>query len=257
MPKRPNNQSPMSTQRAMTMEQLQSKLDDLVLENEQLKNKVAALEHRLSTSTGAPDVAGPQCQVKSIFSYGCPPSSMFAKTATGDLAATRPDIAYLTHHIDIARTANLMAQKSMFAVVENLPEPTDISVDKSKRQSSKGDTQLVKQICMNANITPPRETWRHPSRSQVKPRPLKVQFESVAARDDFLREFNRNLPTGFTGRRPSSRRDMTPAELSLLYELRREAYARNQAAGQVAFVIRDLEIIELKSPRPFRQLSCP
>lgn len=243
----------MSTRSAVTLEQMQLSLNALLIENQQLKQKLAELEERLSTSTnGAQDVDGPQNQVKSIFPFGCPPTSIFYKSAVGDMSATRADIAYLANHIDIAKTATLMQQKSFYAVVENLSEPLDVPVDKRKRQSSAADTRFVEGICSRADISAPCETWRHPSKSQFKPRPLKVRFETVASRDDFIREFSRNLQNDFTGRRPTCRRDMTPAELSLLYELRREAYARNKAAGQIAFVVRDLDIIELKSPRPFR-----
>lgn len=253
MTKRKCNTSPTSTRGAMTLEQMQTSMNALLIENQQLKHKLAELESRLSTSfNGAQGVAGPQNQVMSFFPYGCPPFSIFSKSAVGDLAATRPDVSYLAHHIDIAKTANLMAQKSFYAVVENLCEPTDIAVDKSKRQSSVADSRFVQDICTRAEITKPCETWRHPSKSQIKPRPLKVRFETVAARDDFLREFSRNLANNFTGRRPTVRRDMTPVELKLLYELRKEVYARNKAAGQIAFVVRDLDIIELKSPRPFK-----
>ena len=179
--------------------------------------------------------------------FGAPPSYAFQRTNTADMARSYPEIAGLVYQIDTARASSVMQEKSLHAVVENLPEPPD--ADKKVKQKHDSDRTLMQKICESAGIEQPEDVWRHPSRSDTRSRPIKVKFKSTDARNDFIRLFRRNLSVHYNpslqgGRLPSCRRDMSPPELQLLYILRKIAYNQNAAAGKNAWYVRDLILTE-------------
>ena len=49
-----------------------------------------------------------------------------------------------------------------------------------------------------------------------------------------------------------ARRDMTSNELKILYDLRKQAFEANQAAGVYKYIVVDLELRTLTNPKPLR-----
>ena len=94
---------------------------------------------------------------------------------------------------------------------------------------------------------------REQNGGRKRPRILKVSFRDKKSRDTFLFNFRKaivripSIPKSI-----SVRRDMTQQELSILYELRKQAYLKNQAEGLFKYVVVDLSIITLKNPHPLR-----
>jgi hypothetical protein len=224
------------------------KLDDVLKENQELK-KLAADGHPTLCSVGVG-----QPQVSSILPFGCPPSSIFKNSITADLVKQDYELSYLSLVCDTLRHSAKTASKDTHAVIERLYD--------DRSSSGHAEWDLISQICSTADIEKPVNIWRHNSRrseeNSTKPRPLKIAFQTSRARDVFLERFNKTLPswrTRFPGQRPIARRDMTPPELRLLYLLRKHCYDKNQEAGRIEFVVRDLSIIKLKDPRNFPNQS--
>lgn len=246
------------SEQSVDIEKLMKMVETLSARVDRLADEVSRRSSvPLQLSSQDSGAAGPHSQVMSLcstcgcknnnLSYGAPPSWMFKNSMTQDLAATRSDVAALVQQIDLIHSASMIQEKSLNAVVENLPEPSDIRVDKSRPQRSDSDYQIVKNLCRKMNISEPQDVWRHPSKSTRKSRPLKVHFTNSYERNTFIRNFRRTLirsdvVAGLP--RPSARRDMSPMELQLLYILRKEAHDRNQAAGALRFYVEDLRLME-------------
>lgn len=135
-------------------------------------------------------------------------------------------------------------------VIERLPEHIDAA-------------ELVENIAQECGVADKlikEEVHRHPNNVRVtkagekeKPRILKVPFVDQTSRDHFLRNFRKSLPKiPNAPKNLSVRRDMTPPELSLLYDLRRKAYEANVASGLFKHIVVDLRIETLKNPQPFK-----
>lgn len=93
---------------------------------------------------------------------------------------------------------------------------------------------------------------RHPADRPPGSRPLKIKFESKALRDSFLSGI-RSKP----GRppplvAPSSfvRQDLTPTQLQLERDARKEAVKRNLEANQIVWGVRDYSLISYRTSRP-------
>ncbi|KHN76791.1 hypothetical protein Tcan_14089 [Toxocara canis] len=111
------------------------------------------------------------------------------------------------------------------------------------------NNQQLSESYANGHIT----TKRHPNyRAGPKGyRPLKVMFESQIHHDIFLRSLRRNGPSKMQSLPHSYvRRDYTADELKYDRILRRTAGQENQKLGVTRFVVRDLQIIQLKNDRP-------
>ena len=137
-----------------------------------MENREAGPHSQVMSSCGC------NCHSQPFHPWGSPPIGLsHQNTHTADLAKSRPEIPALIYQIETARASALMPEKSYHAVVENLSEP-DGAVKRIK-QSFDSDSTLMRDICTVAEINPPVEVWRHPTRSPTKSRPVKVKFGSV------------------------------------------------------------------------------
>ena len=88
---------------------------------------------------------------------------------------------------------------------------------------------------------------------------MKVEFASIASRDQFVKNFRSGLKDEEKNVRPTifARNDLLKVELQYQAILRRECFERNQRCGQFRFYYRDLQIHKCKPPFrdfvPFRQ----
>jgi hypothetical protein len=157
-----------------------------------------------------------------------------------------PNYALFTKMVHEATLdAEVIAEKSKRAVVERLPEDVDADELIAKIAEEAGvDGQLLEDI------------HRHPRVKKTdggKPRIIKVPFSTKNARDTFIRGFRKAIMAiQNTPKNLIVRRDMTPTELNILYSLRRQAYDMNKSNGLFKYVVSDLQIIELKSPKPWK-----
>lgn len=158
-----------------------------------------------------------------------------------------PQRVQLFSAVHSTRNMHLMAEKDFNAVIEHLDEP-EPSAARNVKASFQSDTDLVKNICATGEVQGFVECWRNPGKSTSRARILKVRFLSTNDRDNFLRKFRSSLPLNIAGK-PRVRRDMTPPELQLLYELRKTCYELNQECGWQKHYIRDLTIAENQTRR--------
>ncbi|CAD6191545.1 unnamed protein product [Caenorhabditis auriculariae] len=140
---------------------------------------------------------------------------------SSSLSSTAPDISSLSSRVKLSGEVAALNQKSYQAVVERLYDA------KNKNQDDL-DKQFIDDICIDADLRCPIEVFRHDCDSER--RPLKT------------------IP-------PRCRRDMTLTELSLLRRLRKKAYEDNVKVNAFKYYVRDLEIVELDTPRPFKVWS--
>lgn len=159
-------------------------------------------------------------------------------------AATDPGT--LTRMINNAiLDAETVKEKSKRAVIEKLPESMDAAA-------------IVQQIaaeCGVADELQVEDIHRHPATiresAKGKNRILKIPFKTKKGRDTFLYGFRnavKNIST--IPQKITVRRDMTKAELAILYSLRREAYEKNKLENLFKYIVVDLSFVTLKSPRP-------
>ena len=146
---------------------------------------------------------------------------------------------------------DLRREKNLRAVIEKSPES---ETDESTRDR---DVQHIQQICSLIGVAgdlAPEEIHRHGTRKPGFNRIIKVPFKSSAARDTFIRQFNKFRHQCFpAAARPiTCRRDLTPFELQIHHAKKKECFERNQAEGCLKYYYRDLEIFESRSPRQLR-----
>ncbi|CAI5442349.1 unnamed protein product [Caenorhabditis angaria] len=212
-------------------------VSDLVAVCSRLATAVESLNTTLSANqspqqpqkSATIQVSSKKCKLYSEVVANCPEASVIEKR-------------------QLLNTMSNMEKKNKLAVVENLP---DAKTDDQKS----ADEKFIAEVCAAANINTPAEVFRVQCKSEeVVTRPLKVRFENVADRDEFIGAFSktaRTLPT-----RPTSprlircRRDMTSEELVLLRKLRKNVYEANKAAGCLKYYVYDLEIREARKPLP-------
>ena len=146
-----------------------------------------------------------------------------------------------------------IVNKSKRAVIEKFPEEKDA-------------TEFIKAVAEGCGVVDMLEEdiHRHPRIQKTngnndnnnRARIIKVPFKTMAARDKFLKNFSsfvrnmKNSPVGI-----KARRDMTPGELQILYDLRKEAYERNKSENLFKFVVHDLTLYELKNPKPLKTFT--
>jgi len=151
--------------------------------------------------------------------------------------------------LKLASDVKSMVSKSFLAVIENLPDSwkdDQLDIDKSFFESFSNSSP---------SLPKPIEFFLVKCEKKSYARPTKVRFDSQSNRDLYIREFHKCLskfPSRLSAVRPiRCRRDMTRDELSLLRIARKTAYDANQKANQIQFVVRDLIVHELSTPRPF------
>ena len=146
---------------------------------------------------------------------------------------------------------DLQREKNLRAVIEKSPE---CDTDESTHDR---DVKQIQHMCSQIGIATdliPDEIHRHGSRKAGYNRIIKVPFKSTAARDTFIRHFNKFRHECFptTARLVTGRRDLTLLELQTHYAKKKECFEMNQAAGCFKYFYRDLQIYESRSPRQFR-----
>lgn len=176
-----------------------------------------------------------------------------------ELAQTKAELKHLKEEprtqrgLDFAKIiresfqeAELFRRKSTVAVIEKLAEGANDT------ETTANDRRIIEKIAKSAGLEGellPDEIHRH-GRKIEKPRILKVPFKSQQARDNFLRGFGNVMRAdGSYQRGLRTRRDMVPSELNELYQLRRDAYTKNQECGFFKFFVVDLRIVEAKEPK--------
>ncbi|VDM33020.1 unnamed protein product, partial [Toxocara canis] len=177
------------------------------------------------------------------------------------LAAVQPVVDRLDKLISIMSEVQPPATQSwvepqIYSVMTKMIHMDRNELDEKNKRATEKDTKeedekllreaiTLSESYANGHIT----TKRHPDyRAGPKGyRPLKVMFESQIHRDIFLRNrFSKmqSLPHSYVGR------DYTVDELKYDRISRRRAGQENQKLGVIRFVVRDLQIIQLKSDRP-------
>ena len=146
---------------------------------------------------------------------------------------------------------DLHREKNLRAVIEKSPES---DTDESTHDR---DIHQIQKICSQIGVAAdlvPEEIHRHGRCKAGSIRIIKVPFKSSAARDTFIRHFNKFRRQCFpSAARPvTCRRDLTPLELQTHYAKKKECFEMNQAEGCFKYYYRDLEIYENRSPRPFQ-----
>ncbi|KAL7071371.1 hypothetical protein ACQ4LE_009065 [Meloidogyne hapla] len=157
----------------------------------------------------------------------------------------------LQHFINISNYntshQETIISKSKTAVVEKFPE-TD------------GDNELLREIVKDCGLgeeLDEKEIHRHASKREtnsLKPKIYKIHFKSSQSRDKFLKTF-RKIVKSNPQKYPQHtfcRRDMSPPELKLLYSLRKQAFELNKKFNLYKFIVIDLKIVELSTPKPLR-----
>jgi len=166
-----------------------------------------------------------------------------------------PAVMGFPEFCELVKQSAQLQPKSRYAVIEKLPF-----------ESEDDDRNLIEAVLTTAKIpvTAFVRCFRH-GRSRVqdgensssqpgRPRILKVEFQSTASRDQFIRSFRQSLPPPVFQMKPAvfARRDMIDVELRYQSQLRKEVFRRNQEAGLIKFFYRDLRIYACREPyRPF------
>lgn len=171
------------------------------------------------------------------------------QTSAQRLTSTPPGFDFAKAIRDSFLEADLYKKKSVVAVIEKLPENND------EDSTAAGDRELIEKIAVAAGLSDSvvlDGIHRHGGKTNGRARIVKVPFRTKEDRDSFLYGFRKALQkVPNHPLRISTRRDMVPSELSRLYELRSEAWKRNQESGAIKFIVIDLKIVELKKPHPF------
>lgn len=144
--------------------------------------------------------------------------------------------------------SSMIKEKSHRAVIEKFAEMDhDAATKDSDHQFIK---EVVQAIGINSDQLDIDKCHRHGIKKDNKPRVIKVQFNSKDARNQFIYGFRKSLVHfGTVPKSVSVRRDMTPTELTTLYDLRKEAYAKNADCGLLKYFVSDLKIKEIANPK--------
>lgn len=138
--------------------------------------------------------------------------------------------------------ADLVTKKSKSAVLERLPEGMD---EKEAVRELAEKCELLDKIDLD-------NVHRHgKEKNNGKARIIKIPFQDSQSRNQFLYSFRQALHGTNFPKNLSARRDMLPNELTILYDLRREAYELNKQANARKYIVVDLEIRTLNKPIPF------
>lgn len=144
-------------------------------------------------------------------------------------------------------------EKSSQAVICNISESDDPKTteetDRAALKTLFQATSLKKKF-ENGEIKWFRHPKEKPRDSKGRGRPIKVKLPSQQDQVTFIREAEKIRHTTFVDQpHVFVRRDYTPRELDIDRDLRKECGKRNKECGLIKFVVRDLEIYEIKKPR--------
>ncbi|EYB92878.1 hypothetical protein Y032_0189g1208 [Ancylostoma ceylanicum] len=120
-----------------------------------------------------------------------------------------------------------------------------------------GDNDLIREFD-EGKISSYRYPSGKPRGPGVRGRIIKISLSSQALRDSLLahmRSGRQSLTKQFV--HSFARRDYTPEELDLDRTLRKEAGDRNAREGKLAYVVRDFDIVKLRTPRDLPRRSLP
>lgn len=151
--------------------------------------------------------------------------------------------------LDELRDVESRKRNVMIFGMEELPDPT--STDAIRKQ----DSQVLSDLCSSFGISSPRVcgSFRLGRRHSL-PRPLKVQFETASARDDFLRAgVGQRQLKRFSSGSPYNifiKPDLTPREQEAQRVLRSELLKRRENGELVT--IRRGHIVSIPADRSAR-----
>lgn len=208
------------------MSDMMGKMSDLL---NLLTSSAASSRLQPTIATSASAIGGPGIKVNNSLPFGAP---SFLPTGSADLYS----------QVHATRALHMMQEKDFHAVIERLEEP-EPNEPRNIRATYAADDLFIRKICTKGHLDGFVESWRHPGKNPALNRIVKVRFRSPADRDSFIRSFRMNLPPNVSGR-PRVRRDMTPPELQLLFQIRKQAWELNQVAGFGQYFVRDLELIK-------------
>ncbi|VDK52383.1 unnamed protein product [Cylicostephanus goldi] len=137
---------------------------------------------------------------------------------------------------------------------ENLTRRFDREIIKEFVYTS-GEQQLVEEF-EKGNVTVQRYPPGQPKSPRVRGRVIKVGLRSKELRDQLLQHMRagrQSLTQKFI--HSYARRDYTYEELQLDRALRKQAGDLNAREGKLMYVVRDFEIVKLKSPRELPRRS--
>uniref|UniRef100_A0A8R1I7Z1 Uncharacterized protein n=1 Tax=Caenorhabditis japonica TaxID=281687 RepID=A0A8R1I7Z1_CAEJA len=185
-----------------------------------------------------------------------PPSKKRTCALYADIVKSDPLATQVSARLELASSLRTLDEKSVVAVLENVP-------DNLQGNQSISDNIFLDKLCASCPSLPkPVLNFRVKCVSPtVECRPTKVKFSTQNDRDIFIRTFSkalRELPDRPATKRPIRvRRDMTRDELTLLRSLRKKCFEANQKAGEIRYFVRDLEIVQLTTPRPLPPSHVP
>ena len=208
---------------------------DLLAKHDLLLQRVINIEEQLTRLLGA-----------ARNSTGENPSTPFPVTTQFSSPTEVHDIVLHT-----ITEQKLLKEKSLRAVVENLPESSadDLTVQH--------DIEVIESIAEHIGVIADLQAdmiHRHGQKRENGARILKVPFSNVPARDRFIRFFNQSKPETLKNlpRSVKCRRDLTPTELKIHHAKKKECFQLNKDANALKYFYRDLRIFA--NPQPYRPL---
>jgi hypothetical protein len=237
----------------LELQVLSAKLAVLMGEQDELYDGIDGVE-----DGGAEDDGGGGAKFKPVVNRK--PHTYAQKVA---LPASTP-IELRNRYIKLANHKEHMqlAEKAKNCVLVGVPE---MDTDENTENA---DAILIEKILLDASIdsnTHLITTFRHGKAKMDKvgkailgrnglklPRILKVKLDSEESREKLLMSFRRKRPDTLPNN-TYMRRDYTQTELQVDWQLRQECRALNTKSGLHQFVVRDLQIVELKKAphRPY------
>jgi len=167
------------------------------------------------------------------------------KVKRGLKAKTVPSKASFEHQsrfgaLNALKEFSTLEEKSKNVVIVGLPELADDAATNS------ADENLCQEVFRNANLDATNcQVQRHgkkvPGRHQI----VKILTDSKDIRDRVLKAFRQFRPSALP-KTAYVRRDMTPTELEHDRLCKQECYELNKKEGKRRFIVRDLNVIELK-----------
>lgn len=226
---------------ALYLESFLNQLNDSL--NSFKKNLMGEIKSVLEESLAKPIVDSITTRIDSVIS-----NSSLNKVGP-DLSEKRTYAQVLAAQRDLRK----YPEKETQVVLCNLPESDD------PQETNKADraalSALFQETSMKEKFEKGQIEWyRHPKdkprNSKTRGRPLKIKLENPQSQVHFLKEADRARRTVFpTQPHIFVRRDLNPTELKIDADLRKECGIKNSECGVVKFVVRDLEIYEIKNPK--------
>lgn len=166
-----------------------------------------------------------------------------ARPTYATVAAARPDPAAFSIQMKAIEEDRLNQQCQKSLLIHNLPE------EENDAATEKADNSKLADIVVSAQLkrTNLKKVFRLGPRNQEKPRPLKVEMDSVQSSRTVVRQFPK-----FRASRPElenckARLDYSPAVLQIYRGLWRTALERNDKDGVMKWIVTDdLKLVQLK-----------